>query len=207
MIPPTCAKYNTQKEICESCYPGYELNNKNQCSEKAPVAGDAGCSEFKDNICVKCSEGYYFNDLKKCQLIPVTCQNFDIPSRACKGCYPGYSLNVQKQCVEADSEAIDPFCKSFKDGNCIECAKGTFFNAQKKCQVLDPLCRTFNPADGACTACYPGYEIKGKTCAVSTKTVGDVNCKTFVNEVCVECSFRHYKNGEGKCVEVNPDCQ
>lgn len=37
--------------------------------------------------------------------------------------------------------------------------------------------------------------------------MGDPNCKTFVNNVCVECSFRHYQDSEGKCIEVNPDCQ
>ena len=107
----------------------------------------------------------------------------------------------------AEGKDVDPFCKKIEGGLCTECAKGTFFNAQGKCQVIDPLCKTFNPADGACTTCYTGYEVSGKTCVVSSKPLGDPNCKTFLNDVCTECSFRHYKGPGGKCVEVSPDCK
>lgn len=85
--------------MCESCYPGYSLDSKNRCTEKAPEVVDSGCTEFQNNLCVKCSVGYYFNDLRKCQIIPVTCQNFDIPNRVCRACYPGYTLDTQNRCI------------------------------------------------------------------------------------------------------------
>lgn len=75
---------------------------------------DSGCNEFKDGKCVSCSFGFYFGirpeEGNKCKQIPTTCSNFDIPNEICRGCYPGYKLDVFGECVEEDPEDIDPGC-------------------------------------------------------------------------------------------------
>lgn len=49
-------------------------------------------------------------------------------------------------------------CKTFDQNNvCTLCSLSYYLDSQKICQPVNPNCKTFNPASGACLSCYPGF--------------------------------------------------
>lgn len=75
--------------------------------------------------------------------------------------------------------------------------------------MVDSSCLAYAEADGACTSCYPGYTVSGRTCILSNTTAtNDPFCKTYsTTDVCAECSSRYFINGFGKCQEVSTFCK
>lgn len=76
-IPDTCANFNVNQARCQGCYPGYSLNNNNECVISTQSTSDLGCNKFENGKCVKCSVGFYFGKNGVCKMVPSTCQNFD----------------------------------------------------------------------------------------------------------------------------------
>lgn len=72
-----------------------------------------------------------------------------------------------------------------------------------KCMQANPLCKTFNLNNGACTSCYPGYEVSQNTCEPARV---DPNCKRFQGQSCAEC-YKGYFAINGNCKQANPLCQ
>ena len=45
------------------------------------------------------------------------------------------------------------------NGACVECVNNFYFDQQQdKCIQVDPLCKTYEKANGNCLTCYTGYE-------------------------------------------------
>ena len=105
---------------------------------------------------MKCSVGFYFNQLNVCAQVPPTCSNFDTVSEVCRGCYSGYALNKSNQCVQEAAGAIDLGCAEFKNGVCVKCSFGFYFGGGG-CKLIPATCSNFNTATEQCQACYPGY--------------------------------------------------
>lgn len=97
--PPTCTNFDIVNEVCRACYPGYTLDENKICILSDTETVDAGCNEFKDGFCVKCSFGFYFGPQGNCKLKPPTCIDFDTILEVCKSCYPGYALDSQNKCA------------------------------------------------------------------------------------------------------------
>ena len=52
----------------------------------------------------------------------------------------------------------DVNCQTLGNGNlCVQCYAGYYVGKNGNCLQINPLCRTFNAANGACTTCYSGY--------------------------------------------------
>ena len=67
---------------------------------------------------------------------------------------------------------------------------------------------TYDPNNGVCTSCYPGFEVSAfGGCIKSEALEIDPNCKTFRNDVCTECAKGAIFNPFGACVIVNPSCK
>ncbi len=63
----------------------------------------------------------------------------------CEECYPGFALDsARKVCVDAPAAAIDPNCRTFKNGQCAECSFRFFKDVDGKCKSVDPTCRLYN---------------------------------------------------------------
>lgn len=99
MIPASCQYFDTNTQKCTTCYSGYDLDNLNNCVQSKPESSDPGCARFEAGKCTKCSFGFYFNRDNKCKMIPPTCSNFNTATEICQGCYTGYTLNKDKNCV------------------------------------------------------------------------------------------------------------
>ena len=118
-MPPLCSDFDHMGRRCLGCYVGYNLNLAGECVLAPPQELEAGCSEYDANgNCIKCSFGFYEAD-GACLVIPPSCAVFDHIFRLCRGCYQGYELNDNLQCVESFSGALDDNCHAFdRDGVC-----------------------------------------------------------------------------------------
>lgn len=208
IVPPTCSNFDNAREECLACYSGYELDARKACVQSKNAVTDLGCSKFELGRCIACSSGFFFNSLGVCQQIPSTCSNFDQINGICRGCYLGYELNAKKQCVVSQQGVTDPNCREFKNGKCVQCSAGAFFNTQGICVISDPLCKRFSNLQ-RCEECYPGYALDSVklTCVEAPTSAGDPNCRTFRNNECIECSFRYFKGNDGLCKPVDPNCR
>lgn len=73
--------------------------------------------------------------------------------------------------------ASDVNCQTFNGNQCTQCFVGYFIGGNGICLQVNPLCRTFSQANGACTTCYQGYEVNGVNCVPAQSK--DKNCKKF----------------------------
>ena len=89
-------------------------------------------------------------------MVDPTCFTYNQNNGLCTSCYVGYEL-MGGRCIKGTAPDGDPNCKKFVNGVCEECSKGAIFNANRRCIVVDPTCKTYDQADGSCTSCYPGY--------------------------------------------------
>lgn len=106
---------------------------------------DSGCARFENGKCIKCSFGFYFNKEAKCRMIPPTCSNFNTATEVCLGCYPGYALNKDKNCVESVlTSNLDPGCSRFENGKCVKCSFGYYFHGSGACKMIPATCGNFD---------------------------------------------------------------
>ena len=56
----------------------------------------------------------------------------------------------------------------------MRCSNRYYHNGDK-CVPVNPLCRDFNNRTGACTTCYPSYQVSENKCILGPTQ--DPNCK------------------------------
>lgn len=90
----------------------------------------------------------------------------------------------------------------------MKCSVGSFFDtASGLCRLVDPLCRTSNPDNGRCTACYPAFKLEDGKCIEDLYFEDqDPNCAQFDDGFCIKCSSGFYFNDQGLCQLANPLC-
>ena len=209
-VNPSCKTYDPSNGWCTSCYAGYEVQANGLCLLGQSQSAIANCNEIDpiSGLCVKCSFGYYFDEFGQCRQIDPNCKSFDTVAKRCTECYPGKELDSNNNCVKSASPVVDPNCKTFRNNICIECSKGSIFNAFGTCITIDPTCKTYDEADGKCTSCYSGFELSPIRECVKAKIIErDPNCKTFRDEICIECSKGAIFNAFGVCITVDPSCK
>jgi hypothetical protein len=113
-----------------------------------------------------------------CTLISVFCNKYNNISGACLSCYSGFKIS-NGQCVE-DNTTIDQNCASWTNSVCDKCAFGSYFDVNHICQIVDPLCATFNSSNGYCLSCYSSYVLTNGKCLKDTNnTIVDPFCANF----------------------------
>lgn len=89
----------------------------------------------------------------------------------------------------------------------MRCVVGSFFNGLGVCELVNPLCKTFDALNGACTSCFSGYEVTGGgQCEKSKEEERDAYCAEFQEGFCVKCSNGYYFERDGKCTAADPLC-
>ena len=119
---------------------------------------DPNCNKFHGSICVKCSRGAFLNEDGICIVSDPLCKENN--HGICVSCYPGYFLSNDNHCIE-DREFN---CYEWVGRNCAKCSKGYYFDQNKKCQLIDPLCREFDAKERKCESCYVGYALYQGKC-------------------------------------------
>lgn len=98
-------------------------------------------------------------------------------------------------------------CKTWTDGNCVECSQGYVFNNKGICCEVDAYCQQFNTAVGTCEVCYTGYSVSSNgSCAVKPTDNTNVGCAVWKNDVCTSCSVRYFFNHDKVCKPVSDSC-
>ena len=89
----------------------------------------------------------------------------------------------------------------------MNCSKGFYFNRQRKCESIDPLCKGFDENIGGCTSCYPGFALVNNQCIIDQERLKTSKCAVWEDGVCTKCTDRAYFGADGKCKEVNKLCK
>ena len=98
-----CKTFDYTNNICTACYMGFSLINGSCIVSNSTSVADPNCRSFnKDNVCLNCSNGYYFNQEKVCTQVNPNCKTFDYSTLLCTQCYNGFELS-SGNCVTSNS--------------------------------------------------------------------------------------------------------
>lgn len=64
-----------------------------------------GCKRWEGDACQECSFRYYFNQNRVCTPVDDFCSTWVNSNGVCTLCYPGYTLNVNRNCVIDESNS------------------------------------------------------------------------------------------------------
>lgn len=147
----------------------------NRCETENSVS-DPYCAEWKNGKCNKCALGAYFGPSGACLTVDPLCMTWSDTNGACRSCYPSFELSNGK-CIVSTKNNYDPNCAKFSSkGECTQCSRGFYFNANSVCTQVDPLCASFDSKFARCLACYPGYKTSSGKCVEDIQAISDLNC-------------------------------
>lgn len=209
---PLCKTFDSANGACLSCYAGYNLNNGNCVvapqtqDNSAPT--DVLCAKWDGKVCTQCSTGSYFKN-GVCTQADALCKTFDNTNGNCLSCYAGYTLTggscVAVPLVADNSQPADVLCARWSGSTCLQCSKSSY-SVNGVCTQSDPLCKTFDSTNGACTSCYNGYLLQGGACEQDKSGPADPLCAQWSGIVCQKCAtFAYFNNGV--CTQVSPQCR
>jgi hypothetical protein len=216
-VSSQCSTFDKASGKCLTCYGGYDLQN-GQCvysTANTATPSDLGCGtwDWKNQVCLACSNRWAFNANKVCVPVSDQCATSGTNGN-CLTCYQGYDLSNGK-CLFLSSnntKPVDAGCGTWdwKNQVCLACSSQWVFNADKKCVAVSDQCKT-HAANGDCTACFQGYDLSNGTCVFSASNnakPSDLGCGTWDwnNQVCLVCSTQWFKNSNGNCVPVSDQC-
>lgn len=136
------------------------------------------------------------------------CLTFDNNNGRCQSCFTGYTLNSGNCIISNETKDVDPFCQRFLTSEvCEKCSDRYYIGPTGFCMEVNPFCNRYNLVNGRCFSCYPGYALRNDNCFVENKTVSDDNCKTWRDDVCVECAFGAYFSPSRICTLADPLCR
>lgn len=148
-----CQKFHAYNNQCETCQPGYYLNDVLDCEESQ--LND--CLEYHPflNKCVKCAEGTYEKEGVCYPYSVSNCQVFSPFRNACDSCSTGFYLNEGKDCDEYTESSCQVFHTTMDA--CVSCIKG-FYLDEKSCKgyTIDN-CIVFHPQQNFCLLCNDGF--------------------------------------------------
>lgn len=71
------------------------------------------------------------------------------------------------------------------------------------CENIDINCNTYNSANGKCTSCYPGFELKSGSCV---KAISPSSCNKFKPDGSCEICGKGSYLSQGSCILIDPQC-
>ena len=214
-VSDLCHSHDPATGQCTDCFKGFTLD-KGVCAPSSPVRpSDLGCGawDWDNKVCLSCSKNWVMIN-GACVPVNDQCSTFDDATGNCLTCYRGYNLEGGK-CIIQDLTLIVPADKGCADWNwndriCLSCSSHWFMNADGVCVPVSDLCKSSDP-NGACTACYSGYDLVNGVCEFSSfnnAKPSDSGCAKWDwnNQVCIECSKDWVFNADGACVPVSDQC-
>jgi hypothetical protein len=159
-VSPLCAKFENSGGKCLSCLPTHTLLPDSSCLLNNLTTGckSAGPS----GLCSGCQVQYVLIGGGACLLRDPNCLSYD-DGGSCSKCVSMYYV-WQGRCAKQVLKSKDGNCRINDLLNyCMECNQGYFISAGN-CLLADQLCRTFDPANGNCLTCYPGYKLTQNKC-------------------------------------------
>lgn len=139
-LDPLCKTSDMSNGNCQSCYPGYSLNQLWKC-EVAQVIQIANCNTVQNGVCTECLPGYWSNN-GQCSAVSILCASYDSMNGQCTSCVDKHYLQ-NGECVYP---AIwDDNCINYTNAYCSLCKPGLYLSIPSyTCQYIDPSCTRFN---------------------------------------------------------------
>jgi len=144
-----CNQLDKEGTKCSKCADeSYYLNSNGQCEETL-------CSNYKNNVCTECYNGYFLNDKNECQKITIeNCLQLDDSKKKCSECLAGITPDDEGKCT-LPSKLIEGCEEYEKNGDCRTCAyKYKLSSDKKKCEYQ---CKDGKSIE-YCGICKPGYD-------------------------------------------------
>ena len=87
--------------------------------------------------------------------------------------------------------------------SCVKCSD-RFWNNQGKCVSVDTQCKTYDPLNGKCLSCFPGFRCFNGECLIIRI---DPFCAQTnqLTGLCNKCSKGYYITSSG-CAQTSPQC-
>lgn len=190
--------------LCNYCYPGYYLDNKDRkckiqeddqfkhceiyeegCIECEPgyyIGGDLkcvkteNCQESKNELCIECKEGYYLGYDNKCSSVEHCIYSGGLYE--CDECEDGFYYNIfNKTCTKSSNNFINCKISIFDEDKCSLCKNNYYLN---KSNYL----------------CYDNTD----------KNNNFYNCEytDYNGKKCDKCKIGYYlSSGDEKCISVS----
>ena len=211
-------KAHSENGDCTQCFKGYDLKEGKCVFSESNNANpsDSGCASWNwdEQICLKCSSGWVFNEKKVCVPVSDQCKAHS-DNGDCTECWKGYDLKEGK-CIFSESNNAKPSdsgCTTWDWNNqvCLKCSSRWTFNSNKVCVPVSDQCKT-HAENGECTTCFQGYDLKNGQCIFSESNnakPSDSGCTTWDwnNQVCLKCSSGWVFNANKVCVAVSDLCK
>lgn len=152
-----CNDCDNPKQLCISCYPGFNPINEDDHIKECQKCEVEGCNVCRSSpkICDRCMPGWELQKDKTCKNLKKDCKNWAFDGITCLDCPIGYSYSrTQQKCVECPEN-----CSDCRDRNiCRSCNPGYFFNSEttecKLCEVTG--CKNCYEDRSLCLECSYG---------------------------------------------------
>lgn len=170
------------------------------------ITTNFGCRSLSSDgvTCLECSQRFFKDSQGICQPVSSSCKTYDNVTGACTSCYSGYLL-IDVICFK-NPKPQDPNCANLTNGVCQQCSRG-FYLLNGTCELVDPLCKSFDYSKLVCSECYGGYQLVNSTCQVAPPSGTMPGCSKFNGSLCVECARDYYFDANGICVQVSSNCK
>lgn len=221
-MPPNCQVASAfNPNLCSTCNTGY--TNDNGVCKKAQTPSTPNCMSYNliTGICIQCNLGFELNRTTAQCFIPIPPQtpqggsgNTGISGTGTSGSSTSTSTSTSTTSVTisggggpAAGTQRDPNCLKYVNNVCTDCSNRYYFGNNNKCVPVNPLCKDYT-SNGACTSCYPGYQVSGGTCILSGASK-DPFCKNYnVGGICTACYAGYFYNqAAAACKPMNPLCK
>ena len=192
----------TNESICLSCFPGYGVDEKGQCS----ICNVSNCA--------KCSTDYNYCDscdidsglgafLGRCvKTIYTSCSKAD-PDDVfdCRVCADGYYL-VYKSCYKCNTDN----CRKCQNNKCTSCMPGYALNSRNQCVACGAHCDSCDAMTKICSRCENGYAPAGDSGSSRCQKSSVENCTRYIRvNQCIYCASNYGVDEIGDCVRCQVD--
>lgn len=158
---PYCKTVNETNGDCTSCYKGYQVDGKGNCTEFKPTYIPFCLSMTNQGECSECIEGYFVKS-NECKPVSILCGgSYEKQTGKCTDCLQGHFLQ-DGECIYP-SLGIDEACNHYTNGFCDRCVKG-YFLRNYFCTPIDDLCVEFDYQRSLCLKCKDNARPIGADC-------------------------------------------
>ena len=148
----------------------------------------------KDNLCIKCINGFYLSKDKMSCTKEINCVTGDKKTGLCNWCIDNYYLDLKDRKCKPYSEKEDiKYCKILNEGICSECDKYYYLTRDNKCSISANCSKSKNTL---CLKCLEGFHL-----GLDKKCIDVKRCIYSKNNECIECEDGYYYN------RVNRTCK
>lgn len=163
-----CASYSPSVEtslrlVCNGCVSLFSYITATETCEKGVISQ---CVDYeKDNVCLKCSEGFFLFSNKCWEQSPIDfCLTYSgSANNTCDKCNKNsYKFKLVNYCFPFVSI---PFCTSYQDvSSCAQCNDGYKTDNDQKCVRISDSLNCLQISQGQCVKCKPNFFLNSGLC-------------------------------------------